>query len=432
MGEGKIMVFGLFGKKGTKEKALEKGKKALSRGMAADARIYFEEVLEEEPDNSEALAGLKASAGALVAWNLEEARMSADHDPVKARECAELALELAGGFEELVASAKEVLSSLGKAPAPKVKEDKKPKRMFEPSCGCASPCGDDSDCGDDHEMTDEELFEFFMGTASEEECAAMEFMGESFRRGFVALQQGDGVAARKLLNKAEAEEEATVGISFAFGLLEEMQGNVKKADKRFTEALERDDGFLPALNHLVTSLMEQKRPGDAADLLADYYEEREPDDEMQVTIASVNLAAGRLEAAHETLAPLAQTSMSNPSVAVTWARILQAEGDAEGAITAYQAASAHLHDSIDVMVPMGELMIEQGGRWAEHAVKVYKHCYRIDPQNGWYHLLGTARAYAARGWNDEAQNMVDLASDELPDHPDAKKAWESVARQLGA
>ena len=41
--------------------------------------------------------------------------------------------------------------------------------------------------------------------------------------------------------------------------MEEMEGNAKEADKRFTQALERDDEFLPALNHLITSYMEQRR-----------------------------------------------------------------------------------------------------------------------------------------------------------------------------
>ncbi len=423
------MVFGLFGKKGNKEKALEKAKKALSRGMSAEARILFEEVLEEEPENSVALEGLEASAGALVEWNLKEAGMCADHDPAKARDCVELALELAGDFPQLVARAKEALAALGAPPAPKA-EDKKPKRMFEPSCGCASPCGGDEDEECYEQMSEEELFEFYMGTVSEEECSALEFMGDAFRKGYVALQQGDAETARTHLSQAEAEEEATVGISFAFGLLAEMEDDFKEADKRFAQALTRDDEFMPALNHLVTSLMEQQRAGDAASFLEEYFAAREPDFEMQIMIASIFLTAGRVEEAHERLSPLAETSLDNASVAVTWARILHAQGDNEGAIKAYQAASAKLHDSMDVMVPMGELMVAQGGRWAEHALKVFKHCYRVDPQNGWYHLLGMARAYAARGWNDEAHNMVAAAHDELPEHPDALKAWERVSQQL--
>lgn len=427
------MVFGLFGKKSTKEKALAKAKKALSRGMAADARLHFEEVLDQDPQNAEALEGLEASVGALVRWNIEESQMCADHEPAKARECAELAVELAGDFKELAKEAKAALDALGKAPAPK-RAPEKSERLFEPSCGssCGSGCGSDHGEEEELDMTDDELFEFYMGTVSEEECEALEYFGADFRAGYVALQQGEGPRARKLLKKAEAQEEATAGISYAFGLLEEMEGKNARADKHFKEALARAPEFMPALSHLVASLMEQGRPADAADMMEEYLAGRDPGEELTTTFATVNLVAGRVDRARELCEPLAETSMSNPMVALTWARVLKAQGDAEGSIRAFQAASAQLKDSMEVLLPMGELMVEQGGRWAEHAVKVFKHCYRIDRQNGWYYLLATARAYAARGWGDEARKMAEAAREELPEHPDALKAWQSVSEQLSA
>ncbi|MBE0617506.1 MAG: hypothetical protein IH608_06220, partial [Proteobacteria bacterium] len=64
-------------------------------------------------------------------------------------------------------------------------------------------------------------------------------------------------------------------------------------------------------------------------------------------------------------------------------------------------------------------------------VEVFKHCYRLDPERGWWHLLRVAEAYAGRGWRDEARDVLAKAGKELPDADEPRAQWEEVSRKLG-
>lgn len=432
------MVFGFFSKKSSKDKCLEKGKKLAASGRSAEAITYFEDALEADPSCEEAAAQIRVCREHLVKMNIEEAEALVNVDPVRAVEHARLALELAAGENDLAKTAGEALARLSKY-APK--EDKKaapekPKRLFEPSCGCASmSCGDScgQEEGEGFEEDPDDVFYFYLDSCDEEEKAAFEERGPAFRRAYVALQQGDGLEAGKWLSAAKKEEGSVVAVPYIQGMFAWMKGDAPAAEKFLAEASALAPSFTPAIKRRAMLLREMRRAPEAVNLLTPLAESRPDDKEALTMLSAALLEAGRPADAVERLGPYAKEEMkTNGSVALLWGIILEAADRAEESLTALKLAASLQSTNLEVLERLGLSQIRAGGREAENAVKVFKQCYRLDEEKGWYYLLRIAQAYAARGWMDEANSMLEEARKELPDTPEAQGAWQTVAANLAS
>ncbi len=423
------MVFGLF-KKGTKDRAVEKAKKLMTQGRAAEAMTWFEEALEDDPANEEAKAGMAVCRRNLVEWNIEEARALTGHDPERAAEHTQLAVEIAGDDQELAKLARRENKKLGGGakPAPRPSP---PKRMFEPSCG---GCASTSCAPEDEEWAEsdaDELFELYMEGMDEEERQCFAGLGRTFKEGYVALQQGELEFAETLLKKAEKEEEPVAATAYALGLVTSLTGKLKRAEKHFRTALERNPDLVGAKIHLAATLKEDKRAGEAVALLKERLETAPEDRSARLMLASILLEMSEPEKALEVIDPLTgEVARTEPSIAALWGHILREASDIDGAISAYQMATMRKPDMMEALIPLGVLLISKGGKDAESAVKLFKHCYRTDPERGWYHLLNIANAYEAWGKHEQAVEMVDNSRNELPDDPKALAVFEQVAAAI--
>ena len=122
--------------------------------------------------------------------------------------------------------------------------------------------------------------------------------------------------------------------------------------------------------------------------------------------------------------------MCTTALATLWGRTKEGLGDMEGAVKAYQFATIRNPQLLEALIPLGLIFIRQGGKAADGALQIFKHCYRIDPERGWFYLLRLAEAYGARGWPTEALQMLESAHDELPEGAEAFGAWEKVRDAL--
>jgi len=426
------MAFGWFsGKKAPAEKALEKAGKLAGQGRWAEALTYYEEGLQAQPDSEAARAGARACRERLVESNLAEARGYATaEEPAKAREHAQLAIELAGGEEDLRRRAQDALEELGTLPPPAA--DPAPGRLFPPSCSCAAPCDD----GNAEEASDagaelEDLFAFYLESLSAEERGAFETLGGTFPEGFVHLQQGEVEAARPLLTEAGGEHPDAPGPHYALGLLAALDNDPAAAGSHFARALEADPDFAPAAHHRADVLREGGNPEDGATFLRGWLETHPEDAEAWVLLAACLLLAGDPAAALAASTEAAQRGrMEDPRPNLFKARSLRLLGQPDQALGAFQAVAARRPDLLEALVPMGQILLEKGGPSAERAVEVFKRCYRLDPERGWWHLLRVAEAYKARGWVAEARDVLAQAQEQLPDTDEARGQWEEASRSL--
>jgi tetratricopeptide (TPR) repeat protein len=149
--------------------------------------------------------------------------------------------------------------------------------------------------------------------------------------------------------------------------------------------------------------------------------------ESHFLLARCRDRAGNPSGALEALAVAEErNSRFDPRLALTRATILHRQGDTEGALNAYQETAARNPNLLEALVPLGQLLIGRGGADAERAAELFKHCRRIDPERGWWHLLQVGAAYAARGWADEARELLETARGDLPDNDAARKQWQEV------
>ena len=426
------MAFGWFsrGKEG-EDKRLARARKLQSQGRWAEALSYYEELLDEEGLSEEARSGVRSCREQLVAGNLEEARAYETSDPLKAREHATLALELAGAEADLRAQAEQVLQTLPGEKVTARPPPPTPNRLFEPSCSCASPCSEE-DPGAEGEEDGEDLFGLYLDTAEPEEREAFENLGPSFREGYVLLHQQDLEGARAALLRAAAEER-TAAPHYVLGLLEAVAGNAQEAEAQFSRALETDREFGPALRHRADVLRELGRIGEAVPSLEERLGSHPEDGEARLLLAACLLDrqdfAGARRQAEEARRQLPPDDL-RPGL--LRARAFRLAGERAQALETLQAVLARKPDLLDGLIPTGELLLEEGGSSAERAAEVFKRCYQIDPDRGWWYLLRVSQAYAARGWKTEAQEMVERAGNELPDDPDARAVWQGVADRLSS
>jgi tetratricopeptide (TPR) repeat protein len=425
------MAFGwLSGKKDPTGKALEKARKFAAQARWAEALSYFEEALGGNRDSAEARAGLRTCREHLVSWNLDETRAyAAAQDLPKAREHGKLALELAADEVDLQDRAKQCLAELGEAPPAPPRET--PTRLFAPACACEEPCEapEEQPAAEDIEV--ESLFDFYLESLSDVEREALEPLGGAFREGFVYLQQGETTKARPFLEQAADEAPTEAGPSYALGLLAALDRDQEAAIASFSAALQRDPDFAPAAHHRADVLREHGKPGDAVNLLTPWLENHPGDAEAWVLLSVCHLEGGDEEAGLRAASEAARHSRDgDPRPQLVKARALRALGRTDEALTELQAVAARRPDLLDALIPMGQLMIRKGGSSAERAAEVFKRCYRLDSERGWWHLLRVAEAYAARGWQAEAREMLAAAGRELPDSDEARAEWQEVSRAL--
>lgn len=446
------MVLGLFsGKKSTQERALAKAKKLSDQARWAEALGFYEEARDAQPSNAEAADGVRRCREQLVGWNLEEAKLLRDAQPDRALEHARLALELAGEEKFLRRDAQSLLDQWGEetpAPAPEAadeddaetRETPAPrKRMFEPSCGCASlSCHSDDDPARHGEPGDpaqeaEVLFDFYMEGLSEEEQERFETLGEEFRIGYVALQQERMEVAHDALERAEAAHPENATVSYVRGLVAGFEGDMEGAERLFAQACQRDAKFGAPYRQRCMVLRELGRSAEAA-VLAQARLSNDPDDEeTRLLCVAALLDDGRAKEALALLEYFGEERLKlDPTAATFRGRALEGLGDLDGAVQSYQFATARNPKLLEALIPMGSILIQQGGKQAEAALKIFKHCYRIDPERGWYYLLRLAEAYGSRGWAGEAQDMLQSAQEELPEGEEAQAAWERVRDGLEA
>ncbi|HSH69831.1 MAG TPA: tetratricopeptide repeat protein [Deferrisomatales bacterium] len=423
------MAFGWFGKgKQGGTKALEKAHKLATQARWAEALSFYEEAAADPTFAAEAGGGARACREQLVTWNLEEAEaFGSAGETQRCQEHLELALQLASGEEDLAEQARAALARL-EAIAPAVAEPAaEPRRMFEPSCGGAASCDRCDDPAAAEESPGEELFEFYLDSLPEAERLLLEHLDVGFQRGFVALQQGELQTAQPLLEEAAAKEPDLPGPVYALGLLAAVAGDAAAALESFRRALALDPDLAPAAHHQADLLCELERFGEAEVLLDTWLAGHPEDLEAHFLLARCRDRAGNPSGALEALtAAEKRTEAFDPRLSLTRASILSRQGDVEGALAAYQQTAARNPNLLEALVPLGQLLIGRGGGDAERAAELFKHCRRIDPERGWWHLLHVASAYAARGWADEARELLEDVRDELPDSDAAREQWQAV------
>lgn len=433
------MLFGLFGKKSNKDGLIEKGKKLAAQGRTAEALTYFEDAAELDP-SCETLRELMGECRVkLVELNVEEALALKNHDPERAVEHARLALDLAGDNKDLAKKAGEALAQVVKGVPAKAVKKEESKRLFEPSCGCASPscnsheggCGDEGAGVEEFHEDPDDLFYFYLETADPEEKVAFEDLGPAFRRGYVALIQGNADEAGVWFGQARKESGNTGPLCYVGGMLAWQKEDFRTADKLLSEAIRLSPDFGPAVRRRATLLREAQLPAEAVSCLEGWVEGH-PEDKEGLTIYAAALAeAGRSRRAWEVFGPYAETAhKTNPGLALLWAHILLADQRADEAITVLRTAVTVQPDLLDAQEILGIQLTRKGGREAEGAVKAFKHCYKKNPEKGWYYLLRLCEAYKSMGQPDQAKKFLDEAFDELPETEEARNIWDTVAANL--
>jgi tetratricopeptide (TPR) repeat protein len=421
------MALGWFSKKGSSgSKALQRAKKLAGQARWAEALTYYEEALDDDASSEEAVRGVRACREQLVAHNLEEAQAySQASEPQKAREHADLAIQLAAAEEDLIHKAQRALEELEKAATTSSRPG-----FVPPHTASAGPRGEFAG-GDEVQASDPgELFELYLESLSEEERGVIEPLGGGFREGFVLLQQGHTKEARPLLEAAAQQAPDSPGVPYALGLLAGLEGANEEADTWFSRALELSPRFGPAAHHRASILREAERGPEAAAFLERWLSAVPEDGEAWVILAACRADSGDPEgalAAAETAEK--QIQAGDPRPALVKAQILRQRGDRGKALETLQGVVARRPEFLDALIPLGQILIENGGASAERAAEVFKHCYRLDPDRGWWYLVRVAEAYATRGWQAEAREVLDTARRELPDSSEAQAAWEEVNRQ---
>lgn len=434
------MAFGWFSKdKNPTGKALEKARKLEGQGRWAEALTYFDEALAADAGSEAARGGARTCRERLVAFNLEEAEAYRASDADKAREHARLAMDLAGAEEDLRARAWQALDALKTREAPKDSRPAPPappKRLFASSCSCATPCHDGGpEPEPEHAggIDVEDLAEFYLDACDPAEREAFGALGDTFRQGFVSLHQGELKAARPALEAAAREAPSAPGAHYALGLLEALEGRGDAAVMAFQRALKAEPGFAPAARHLADLFREARRPAESAAFLRQWLQNQGDDAEARLLLAICLLEAGDPAAARpEAEAARRRLGEGDVRPALVAARAHRAEGNLEKAAQALQAVVAKRPDAVDALMGLGEVLLDMGGGSAERAAEVFKRCYQLDPDRGWWHLVQVARAYAARGWRAEAEDVLARAGRELPDADEARQAWEAARASLQA
>jgi tetratricopeptide (TPR) repeat protein len=424
------MAFGWFSKKKSgRDKALEKARKLAEQNRWAEALTYYEEAA-DGADPEEAVRGVRTCRERLVDHNLEEARAyAAAGEPQKAREHAGLALEIAATEEDLVQRARTAVEELGDESLPPA-----PERLFAPTCAAGGPPASGSEleeatAGEHPDPGD--LFEFYLESLSIPEKEVLESLGDAFRRGFVLLQQGETGPARPLLEAAANEAPDSPGVPYALGLLASLEGDAAGAEARFARALELSPRFGPAAQHRADVLREAGRIAEAASFLEGWLQEDPEDGEAWMVLAACRVDAGASEdalAAAETARAL--LPKEDPRAALLKARILRMRGDTGGATEALQEVATRRPDLLEALIPLGQVLIETGGAAAERAAEVFKRCYRLDPERGWWYLVRVAEAYLVRGWTEQAREVLATAGQQLPASPEARAEWEAVSQRI--
>ncbi|RMG89424.1 MAG: tetratricopeptide repeat protein [Candidatus Dadabacteria bacterium] len=423
------MAFGWFRKRKTGAEGLaETGRKLARQGRWGEALSHLEAAA-QAPDAPPGLEGeIRECRRALAALNLDEAEACLNAgDPERAREHLALVREFGLDEAELVARAQDLEARLG----PRPEAEPRPQPRFASPCACGAPCASEPD---PHEAVesgpDADLFEFYLDALEPSERAVLDGLGEAFRVGFVALQQGEADEARPWLERAEAEHPDAPGVQYAFGILHLLTGELEAAEDRIRRALEAAPDLAPAVHHLADGLRDGGRPERAAELLEAWLAEHPGDGAAWLRLGALRLDAGDPAAALEAL-DRAQAALpeDRPEPQLLRARALEATGRTDDALAALREVLARRPDLVEALVPMGRILLGKGGAHAERAAEVFKRCARVDPERGWWYLLRVAEAYHARGWNREAREVLDLAGGQLPDEA-ARTEWDRVAQAL--
>jgi len=427
------MAFGWFGKgKQSGPKALERGHKLATQARWAEALSFYEEAAADPACATEAGAGARTCREQLVTWNLEEAQACANaQDAERCREHLELALHLAAEEADLAERARTAQTRLA-AHIPAPTPPGPATRMFTPTCGCASATCDTCDePAAEEESPAEELFEFYVSSMTKVEQQLLEHLDVNFQRGFVALQQGELDSARPLLAAAAKADPDLPGPAYALGLWHAVAGDASSALVQFRRALDLEPELAPAAHHQADLLCELKRFGEAETLLDGWLAGHPEDLEAHFLLARCRDLAGNPAGALEALAEAErQAPAFDARLVLARAALLLRQGDAAGALAAYQETAARNPNLLEALVPLGQLLLERGAAEAERAAKIFKHCRRLDPERGWWHLLQVARAYAARGWTAEARELLTSARSELPDSDAAREQWQATAHAV--
>ncbi len=416
------MVFGWFSKRPPAHKALERAEKRFQQGRWAEALADYEEAASDPALADRARARARACRERLVELNLDEAlALSRANEPERAREHAELALELAGQETDLVERARQVLEELSR----RLPESRPPAGHPGPACtGCepgteppSEPPGGEP----------EDLFAFYLETLTPAERRILEPLGGSFPEAFVRLQQGDADGASPLLEQAAAEHPGAAGVQYALGLLALLRRNWAEADARFRTVLEQVPDLDAAASHRAEALREAGKADEARAAIAAHLEARPGYGDGWTLLAALCLEAGdargALQAAEQAVRALEEGRIEP---LVLKALALEALERLDEALETLQGAAARAPDRVEVLEPIGRLLLRKGGPSAERAAEVYRRCAALDPERGWRHLLRVAEAYIARGWSAEAQEILEQVAPRLPEDPEARAEWERL------
>ena len=420
------MVFGWFSKKPPPQKAMERADKLFRQGRWAEALANYEEAASDPALADRALAQARACREQLVELNLEEARaLSRAEEPDRAREHAELALQLAGDETDLADRARKLLEDLSRG-APK---SRPAAAAAAPACAGCSPVAEPP--SEPLGGEPEDLFAFYLETLTPAERRILEPLGGTFPEAFVRLQQGDADGASVLLEQAAGEHPGAAGVEYALGLLALLRQEWAEAEARFRTVLGQVPDLDAAASHRAEALREAGKAEEARAAMEAHLEARPEHGEGWTLLAALCLEAGDAEgalAAAERAARVLEEGRVEPLLLK--ASALEAMDRVDEALQTLQGAAARAPNRVEVLAPIGRLLLRKGGPSAERAAEVYRRCAALDPERGWWYLLRVAEAYIARGWKGEAREVLGQVAPGLPEDAEARAEWERLRKAV--
>lgn len=273
-----------------------------------------------------------------------------------------------------------------------------------------------------------ELFELAIAEKGAARAARYRELTEEFKRGYLALVQGDALAAVEELRTAAAEADGSAVAQMELGRALSLAGDLEEARARLEQA-------------------ERLAPDDA---------------EATILLAAVNVELGRFDAAHERLAGLGDESperafllgralvgLKRPEAALEkfretvrlephfheayfeGARLVGASGDRQAQLGLLSRACGLAPDEVKYNRELASLVVTEALD-VEPGLAACDRLMVTDEENAWQYLHWIAELYIRRGWTREARDPLTKALGLVPlERRVERHQIESRLRSLG-
>ncbi len=393
----------------------EKGDAYARQGIFGDARIEFEKALHKIethfPEKSHLVERITEkfnSAGeSLAAEHMDNARALAQAGDVdQAEELYELALGLAMHENTRRKIEQELARTVSPPPQtqtrnPQESESRGPDFAPEEQIAAA-------------EVDDEEMFSVLCNALPRQVAEAYQSYGDSFARGYAALNRGDFDRAVSELTRAMAESQGRttlIPLELATAYLHTEEHDMGR--ELLVSYIEENPSEIRAYQLLCEIYWEAGEVSRAGDLLASAPEQIRHSPSMLMLTGETRFQAGDLKGANEAFQEYADTHGSDEIVTRALAKTAEAAGQIEHARELYaqlmnQCTSCNTAIDPFIKRRFAELSYESG-ETSGKLLDLFFSLVREDPDNrgGYYQYIG--RIYEKQGENREARRYLGLS-----------------------